>query len=78
MISEGDPRYNLLQDMIEGDPRMQDAAALRLRTIDKLVQDAEDVAESLTKALVPEDLRAAGYRFMFDTTPIPFKAEEGS
>lgn len=77
-IREGDPRYNLVQEILEGDARMQDAAALRLSTVDKLIQDAQDVAESLTKALVPEDLRAAGYRFVFDTTPMSFKAEEGS
>jgi len=75
-IKDGDPRYNLVQEILEGDARAQDAAALRLRTMDKLVQDAQDVAESLTQELIPEELRAAGYRFVFDTTPIPIKEED--
>ena len=75
-IKDGDPRYNLVQEILEGDAHMQDAAALRLRTIDKLIQDAQDVADQLTQSLVPEELRAAGYRFVFDTTPIPIKEED--
>lgn len=75
-IPEHDPRYSLVQDMIEGDARTQDAAAARLSRIDLLVQQAEDLAESLTLKLVPEELRAAGYRFAFDTTPIPIKQED--
>jgi hypothetical protein len=75
MISEGDPRYNLVQEILEGDGRAQDAAFLRLHEIDKLIQDAQDLAESLTKTLVPENLREIGYRFVFDTTPLPIKKE---
>lgn len=71
-INEGDPRYSLVQDMLEGDAACQDAAALRLKRIDQLVQDAQDLAEHLTKTVIPEDLQAAGYRFTFETTPVLF------
>lgn len=76
MISEGDPRYSLVQDMLEGDAARQDAAAERLARIDKLIRDAENLAEHLTEMLVPKELRSAGYRFVFDTTPIPVQKEQ--
>jgi hypothetical protein len=75
-IREHDPRYSLVQDMIEGDAARQDAAAVKLQRIDRLVQNAEDVAAQLTEKLIPDDLRAAGYRFVFDTTPIPVTRED--
>lgn len=74
-INEGDPRYSLTQDMIEGDAARQNAAAVKLKVIDKLIQDAQDLAAHLTKTLIPEDLQAAGYRFEFSTTPILFIRE---
>ena len=78
MINEHDPRYSLVQDIIEGDAGTQDFAAARLSEIDRLVQSAEDIAETLTRTLIPEDLRAAGYRFLFDTTPVPVLQEDDS
>lgn len=76
MIHEGDPRYSLCQDILEGDSRAQDAAFAQLTAIDKLVQRAEDVVAELNESFLPEDLRAAGYRFVFETTPIPIKEKE--
>lgn len=34
MVAEGDPRYNLLQDLIEGDGPTQDAAQARLDALE--------------------------------------------
>lgn len=68
-IKNGDPRYNLTQDLIEGDRATQEAAALRLDEINDLIKDAEAAAEELTRLFIPDDLREAGYRFVFDTTP---------
>lgn len=75
-IKGNDPRHNLIQEILEGDARMQDVAAARLRGIDELVRNAEAVAADLTQTLIPEDLRAAGYRFAFETTPIPITKED--
>lgn len=72
-IKDGDPRYNLTQDLIEGDRATHDAAALRLDEINDLIKDAGAAAEELTRLFIPEDLRVAGYRFVFDTTPNKIK-----
>jgi hypothetical protein len=69
-IKDGDPRYSLAQDLIEGDAETQSAAVARLDKINLLIKNGEEVADHLTTLLIPEDLRAAGYRFTFDTTPI--------
>lgn len=71
MIHEGDPRYSLCQDLIEGDGPTQDAASARLVEINALVQQAQDVAEALTWALLPQELIDAGYHFAFETSLCP-------
>jgi hypothetical protein len=41
-----------------------------------LVEKAEEIAASLTERLVPEDLQRAGFRFVFDTTPLSVLSEK--
>ena len=71
-IPEGDPRYNLAQDLIEGDGVRQDRAQHLL----DLIERAREVAADLTERLVPEDLRSLGYRFEFDARPLSVLREK--
>lgn len=68
MIRGGDPRYNLVQDLIEGDALRQDRAQ-------RLLDLANEAADRLTGQL-PEELRALGFRFAFDTTPLSVLREK--
>jgi hypothetical protein len=67
VIREEDPRYDLAQDLIEGDAVRQDRAQ-------RLLDLMDETASLLTEQL-PEELRALGYRLAFDYTPLPIKEE---
>jgi len=67
VVREGDPRMNLLQDLIEGDGPRQDRAS---RILD-LIETANRLADHMTRAVMPEELRALGYRFEFNARPLP-------
>lgn len=56
------------------DPLDDPEIKLRLDHAD-LMQKAVELADQLTETLLPEELRAAGFRFWFDTTPIPMTKE---
>jgi hypothetical protein len=43
-----------------------------------LIEHAEDIAQSLTELLVPEDLQRLGFRFVLDTTPLSVLSEKGT
>ncbi len=48
-----------------------------MRIIHKdLVETAEELAASMTQKLIPEDLQRAGFRFVFDTTPLSVLSEK--
>ena len=42
----------------------------------ELIERAEEVADYMTRKLVPEALQRLGFRFAFDTTPLPVLSEK--
>lgn len=65
VIKEGDPRYDQIQDLVKYNEARQEAAVRQL----ELIGQAQDVASTLTDLVIPDELRALGYRFAFAVDP---------